>query len=189
MKKTILPLCFFVLFLSTVSAQELVHNGNFNAGTNNWQILLEDPNLPIKAQVIEHSKDYHSYGLADSYVNTNFVELDDKSAIQQKILTTKSENYTLVFAYTHRPNAGDKQLVITADSKVIYTKTIKDDGSIGMFKYVNAYFKAPSNMTKLSFYAVSLNGAEDQGVLLTDISCKKTAEISIDNPTKVQKLR
>lgn len=181
----------FILFLvnNTTQAQNLVKNNKFNAGVESWEVLLAEKSLPIKAQVIEHSQDYGSYGLADNYINTSFVELDATSAIQQKITTSNSENYTLIFAHAHRPNAGDKQLVVTANGIVIHTETIKNNASIGAFKYTNLYFTATSSTTKLSFYAVSLGGPDDQGILLTDISCEKTAEININNPNNTKKIR
>ena len=185
----ILPSFIFILFLltGTTQAQNLIKNSKFNAGVESWEVLLAEKSLPIKAQVIEHSQDYGSYGLADNYINTSFVELDATSAIQQNVNTNNSENYTLIFAYSHRPNAGDKQLVVTANGTVIYTETIKNNPSVGLFKYTNLYFTAPSNTTKLSFYAVSINGPDDQGILLTDISCEKTAEININNPNNNKK--
>jgi hypothetical protein len=177
------------LFSSTTQAQNLIKNNKFNAGVESWEVLLAEESLPIKAQVIEHSKDYGSYGLADNYINTSFVELDATSAIQQKISTDNSDNYTLIFACAHRPNAGDKQLVVTANGTVIHTETIKNNASVGSFKYTNIYFTAPSSTTKLSFYAVSISGPDDQGILLTDISCEKTAEININNPNHTKKTR
>jgi len=179
----------FILFLltSTTEAQNLIKNNKFNAGVESWEVLLAEKNSPIKAQVIEHSQDYGSYGLADNYINTSFVELDATSAIQQRINTDNSDNYTLIFAYAHRPNAGDKQLVVTANGTVIYTKTVKNNASVGGFKYKHIYFNASSSRTKLSFYAVSISGPDDQGILLTDISCEKTAEISINNPHNAKK--
>lgn len=184
-------LSFFIfnlfLLINTTQAQNLIKNNKFNAGVESWEVLLAEKSLPIKAQVIEHSQDYGSYGLADNYINTSFVELDATSAIQQKISTNNSENYTLIFAYAHRPNAGDKQLVVTANGVVIHTETIKNNASIGAFKYTNLYFTAPSNTTTLSFYAVSISGPDDQGILLTDVSCEKTAEININNSSNTKK--
>lgn len=186
--KNLPSLIFFLcLFTYTTQAQNLIKNNKFNAGVENWEVLLADKNLPIKAQVIEHSKDYDLYGLADNYINTSFVELDATSAIQQKINTDNSDSYTLIFAYTHRPNAGDKQLVVTANGTVIHTETVKNNASIGTFKYTNIYFNAPGTVTKLSFYAVSISGPDDQGILLTDVSCEKTAEININNPNHTRK--
>lgn len=186
--KNLLSLTFFLLILSNnTQAQNLIENSKFNAGVESWEVLLAEKSLPIKAQVIEYSQDYGSYGLADNYINTSFVELDATSAIQQKINTNNSENYTLIFAYAHRPNAGDKQLVVTANGTVIHTETIKNNPSIGGFKYQNLYFNASSDITKLSFYAVSISGPDDQGILLTDVSCEKTAEINISNPISTRK--
>lgn len=184
----LITFCLFNL-LNQSTAQNIVKNGKFTNGITNWQVLLADADFPIKAQVIEHSQYYDLYGLADNYINTSFVELDAKSAIQQKVPTNKSDNYTLTFSYAHRPDAGDKQLVITADKEIIYTETIKNNTTEGTFKYKNIYFNAPSNMTKLSFYAVSLNGSEDKGILLTDVICEKTAEISINNSLNKRKTR
>jgi hypothetical protein len=186
--KNLLSSIFILSFLiSSTQAQNLIKNNKFNAGVEGWEVLLSEKGLPIKAQVIEHSQDYGSYGLADNYINTSFVELDATSAIQQRIDTDNSDNYTLIFAYAHRPNAGDKQLVVTANGTVIHTETVKNNASIGGFKYKHIYFNAPSTTTKLSFYAVSISGPDDQGVLLTDISCEKTAEISINNSNNTKK--
>lgn len=178
----ILILLIFLLNTSFLQGQNLIKNSKFNSGVEHWEVLLADKGIPIKAQVIEHSQFPDLYGLADNYINTNFVELDATSAIQQKINTDKSDNYTLIFAYALRPDAGDKQLVITANGTVIHTETMKNSSSVGTFKYHNIYFNAPDHITKLSFYAVSLSGPDDQGILLTDITCEKTAEININYP-------
>jgi len=181
MKKSLSLLFLFFVLNHIAQAQNLIKNSKFSTGVEYWEVLLAEKNSPIKASIIEHSQDYGSYGLADNYINTSFVELDATSAIQQKFNTDNSDNYTLIFAYAHRPNAGDKQLVVKANETVIHTQTVKNSPSVGMFKYKNVYFNAPSNTTKLSFYAVSISGPDDQGVLLTDISCEKTAEINIEN--------
>lgn len=188
--KTLCPLVIVAILCalsSSIQAQDLIQNGKFNQGVTGWEVLLAEKSLPIKAQVIEHSKDYGTYGLADNYVNTSFVELDATSAIQQKIKTSTEENYTLIFAYAHRPNAGDKQLVVTANGEVIHTETIKNTPEVGTFKYINLYFNASSSTTRLSFYAVPLSGPEDQGILLTDVSCEKTAEINLKNSRYTRK--
>lgn len=175
-----LVLLLLSLSINTVgSAQNLFKNGKFQNGVTNWMVLLENPAVPIKAQVIEHSKDYGQYGLADNYVNTSFVELDAQSAIQQEIATTQHDNYVLTFAYAHRPDAGKKQLVVMIDKDVIFSRTIDNNSSVGGFKYETLHFSAPSDNSKFSFYTVSLSGADNQGILLTDISCEKAAEINI----------
>lgn len=174
-------LLLVIILLSSLNAfsQNLFQNGKFQDGINHWLVLLENAAVPIKAQVIEHSEDYGQYGLADNYVNTSFVELDAKSAIQQEIATTQNDNYVLTFAYAHRPNAGKKQLVVLINQQVVFTKTIDNNSSIGLFKYENIHFTAPQNNSKISFYAISLSGTDDQGILLTDVSCEKAAEINI----------
>lgn len=177
--KISLLLTVFLLFSLNAFSQNLFQNGKFQDGVNHWLVLLENPNIPIKAQVIEHSEDYGQYGLADNYVNTSFVELDALSAVQQEVATTQHDNYVLTFAYAHRPNAGKKQLVVLINQKVAFTKTIDNNSSEGFFKYENIHFTAPQDNSKISFYAVSLSGIEDQGILLTDISCEKAAEINI----------
>ena len=177
--KTILLFTFYLLFQNSVFAQNLFQNNKFQDGVTHWLVLLENADIPITAQVIEHSKDYGQYGLADNYINTSFVELDAKSAIQQEVPTVKHNNYTLTFAHSHRPNAGKKQLVVLVDQKVVFTKTIDNNSSVGFFKYETIHFTAFQDNSKISFYAVSLSGAEDQGILLTDVSCEMAAEINI----------
>lgn len=187
MRILLLSALFYIFSSYSAFSQDLIQNGSFKDGVNNWQILLETPTHPIKAQVIEHSEYYDLYGLADNYINTSFVELDSKSAIQQNVSTSKSDYFNLTFAYAHRPSAGDKQLVIIANQEVIYTETIKNSSTAGIFKYKTVFFKASKENTKLSFYAVSLNGPEDKGVLLTDISCEKTVSATLDINQSKQK--
>ncbi|MGH1338640.1 MAG: DUF642 domain-containing protein [Aureispira sp.] len=178
MKTTLLFI--ICLFLQTNAfSQNLFQNSKFQDGVTHWHVLLENADVPIKAQIIEHSKDYGQYGLADNYVNTSFVELDAKSAIQQEVATTQQNNYVLTFAHAHRPDAGKKQLIVLVDQKVVFTKTIDNNSSVGIFKYETIHFTAPQNNSKISFYAVSLSGVEDQGILLTDISCEMAAEINL----------
>lgn len=162
---------------ATVCAQDnLIHNGQFTTGTAGWSVLLTDKDQPIKAQ-IEHGASYKEYGLADNFVGTNFVELDAQSAIQQTIRTEPGKAYTLKFAFAHRPEAGKKQLIVMADGKVVYTKTINSASEEGRFTYKEVQFVASSPQTKIGFYAVSiLEGADDKGILLTDVWCEPVSE-------------
>lgn len=172
----------FLLFSGISSlaiAQNLIQDGKFEQGIEHWTVLLSDADVPIKAQIIEHSSDYGAYGLADNYVNTNFVELDAASAVQQQVATEAGNHYILTFAYAHRPQAGKKQLVVLVDKKVVHTETIDNSDAIGTFKYKTVYFTAKQSGEKVSFYAVSLSGPEDQGILLTDVSCEIAAEINL----------
>lgn len=181
MFKTLLFCISFFSFTITLSAQDnLIRNGQFINGTNNWNVLLLNKDEPIKAH-IEHSNVYKEYGLADNFVGTNFVELDQKSAIQQSVPTRKGEMYTLVFAYAPRPNAGTKQLIVTAGQKAIYTKTLKNSDDKGSFTYETVSFIATENFTKIGFHAVSvLSEADDKGILLTDILCNVSTEVDVD---------
>mgnify|MGYP000270818340 CR=1 FL=1 len=177
-------LLFAILFLSltiTLFAQDnLIKNGQFGDGTNNWEVLLLNKNEPIKAH-IEHSSTYKEYGLADNFVGTNFVELDQKSAIQQVIPTRKGEMYTIAFAYAPRPNAGTKQLIVTAGQKVIFTTTLKNSDDKGVFTYKTVSFAATENYTKIGFHAVSiLSDADDKGILLTDILCNLSSVVDVN---------
>lgn len=153
----------------------LVKNGQFVAGTEGWEVLLNDANQPIKAR-IEQGSSYKEYGLADNFIGTNFVELDEKSAIQQKITTKVGEMHTLSFAYTHRPDAGNKQFIVAINGKAVYTSTVKNASGMGAFIYKNVSFKATETITKIAFYTVSLEGEADKGVLLTDIHCEQVVE-------------
>lgn len=170
---------FTLLIASNTYAQNLIQDGQFKQGINHWTVLLSDDKTPIKAQIIEHSSDYGAYGLADNYVNTNFVELDAASAIQQNIATKAHNHYILTFAYAHRPNAGKKQLVVLVDQDIVYTETIDNSAAIGTFKYKTIHFTPHQDDSKISFYAVSLDGPEDQGILITDLSCEIASEINL----------
>jgi len=170
---------FFMTATSLFAQDNLIKNGQFTEGTEDWKVLLNNENEPIKAH-IEHGESYKEYGLADNFIGTNFVELDEKSAIQQVIPTQKGANYTLVFAYAHRPDAGTKQLIVTAGGKAVYTTTIKNSDAEGAFVYKSANFIATQNETKIGFYSVSiLGGAEDKGILLTDVLCNKSSEVDL----------
>lgn len=172
---------FFSFFTISLFAQtNLIKNGQFIDGTNNWEVSLLNKDEPIKAH-IEHSNVYKEYGLADNFVGTNFVELDQKSSIQQVIPTRKGEMYTLVFAYAPRPNAGSKQLIVKAGQKIIYTTTLDNSDDKGTFIYKKVSFAATEKYTKIGFHAVSiLSDADNKGVLLTDVLCNLSSVIDVD---------
>ncbi len=177
MYNKILLLIVFLFSYSSIFAQNknLVKNGQFVTGTDGWEILLDDKNAPIKAH-IEQGTSYKEYGLADNYIGTNFVELDEKSAIQQKINTRQGTEYLLTFAFAHRPDAGVKQLILTIDGKAVFTTTVSNSDDTGSFAYKKIMFKAKNSSTKIAFYTVSLGGSPEKGVLLTDIHCEKLKE-------------
>ncbi len=181
MLKSLFFSILFYCFTITLFAQDnLIKNGQFIDGTNNWEVLLLNKDEPIKAH-IEHSNVYKAYGLADNFVGTNFVELDQKSTIQQIIPTRKGDMYTLVFAYAPRPNAGTKQLIVTAGKKVIYTTTLNNSDDKGVFIYKTVSFAAIDKYTKIGFHAVSiLSDADDKGILLTDILCNLSSIVDVD---------
>lgn len=158
----------------------LLQNGNFAKGTENWSIYLSDPTQPIKAKIIEQSGAYNIYGLADNYIGTNFVELDAKSAIQQKAAINKDEPHVLIFAYAHRPDAGDKQLIVEINHKPVWTKTIKNSSENGKFSYKIIKFTPTQDEVLISFYAVSLNGDEEKGVLITDVLMNEEPAVNLD---------
>ena len=162
---------------TTMWAQDnLVENGQFTNGTTGWDILLTDKDQPIKAH-IEHGASYKEYGLADNFVGTNFVELDAKSAIQQTLTTEPGKRYKLMFAYSHRPDAGQKQLIVIADGAVVHTKTVQSSQKTGTFTYKEVQFTASAPETKIGFYAVAiLGGSEEKGILLTDIWCEAVSD-------------
>ncbi|BDS11770.1 DUF642 domain-containing protein [Aureispira anguillae] len=169
----------FLLILlnsTTVFAQNLIQNGNFKLGTNEWQPLIASSRVTIEKQAIEHSNYGDLYGLPDNYIETSFVELDQQSSLEQTIKTTQT-NYTLTFAYSHRPNAGDKKLIVVADNQVIYQKTIKNNKEEGSFIYQKAHFNATNSHTTLEFYIESIEGAADKGVLITDIFCEERVKL------------
>ncbi len=164
-----------------MSAQDnLVKNGQFTEGTSYWEVLLVNKDNPIKAH-IEHATSYKDYGLADNFIGTNFVELDQQSAVQQFVITEPGKRYKLMFAYAHRPDAGKKQLIVMAGGQVVFTKTLDNQNAKASFSYKEVEFTAPSDRTKIGFHAVSiLGGAEDKGILLTDVYCKQLSEETID---------
>lgn len=170
----------FLIFLfssTTIFAQNLVQNGAFISGTDAWTPLNSLAGENTQKKTIEFSDDYMMYELSDSYLEKRFVELDYQSAIQQTISTNETTNYTLTFAYAHRPNSGDKELVIIADDKVIYKKTIKNNEKEGSFIYQSVPFQAKRSQTSLGFYVQSISGAEDRGLLITDIFCEERANL------------
>jgi len=186
MRKESLTILLFFFFALTLNAQDnLIKNGQFVKGTDNWEVLLNDANKPIKAH-IEQSTEYKAYGLADNYVGTNFVELDEQSAIQQKVETSKDRVYELSFAVAHRPEAGNKQLIVAINGKAIHTQTIKNKKEAGNFIYKTVRFMAKGNETKLAFYSASLDGAADKGILLTDIMCKATDVEDLDKYSEIK---
>lgn len=176
MIRILLATLLSAIALVQISAQKnsgntpnLLQNGNFSKGTESWEVFLTDPKAPIKAHIIERGDSYEKYGLADNYVGTNFVELDSKSAISQKTATKAGEPHVLVFAYAHRPEAGDKQLIVEINGKAIWTKTVKNTSEAGTFTYKIIKFVPDSNNTSVALYAVSLGGDGEKGVLVTDV--------------------
>lgn len=175
-------LASFILLQSwTLSAQDnLIKNGQFTAGTQNWEVLLVNKDNPIKAH-IEHGSSYKEYGLADNFVGTNFVELDQQSALQQHIITTPNQRYKLLFAYAHRPEAGKQQLIVMAAGNIVFTKTLDNGASEGQFSYKEIEFTATDARTKISFHAVPLAEAQaDKGILITDILCQEINAETLD---------
>lgn len=168
----------FSFLIAQNGSPNLLKNGSFAQGTENWKVFLVDAEKPIKARVIEQSDSYTAYGLADNYVGTNFVELDASSAIQQDLETKEGEAYVLVFAYAHRPDAGDKQLIVQINGDAVWTKTIKNNKENGEFTYKYIKFKG-AKTANIAFYAVSLNGDEEKGVLLTDVLLNEEPEVDL----------
>jgi len=176
MIRILLATLLSAIALVQISAQKnssntpnLLQNGNFSKGTESWEIFLTDPKSPIKAHIIERGDSYEKYGLADNYVGTNFVELDSKSAVEQKVSSKASEPHVLIFAYAHRPDAGDKQLIVEINGKAIWTKTVKNDSEAGTFTYKIIKFVPETSKISVALYAVSLNGDGEKGVLITDV--------------------
>lgn len=175
-------LASFILLQSwTLYAQDnLIKNGQFTEGTQNWEVLLVNKENPIKAH-IEHGSSYKEYGLADNFVGTNFVELDQQSALQQHIITTPNQRYKLLFAYAHRPEAGKQQLIVMAAGNIVFTKTLDNGTSEGQFSYKEIEFTAADPRTKISFHAVPLAEAQaDKGILITDILCQEINAETLD---------
>lgn len=179
-KQLLLPL-FILLQAWTLSAQDnLLKNGQFTQGTEHWEVLLVNKDNPIKAH-IEHGNSYKEYGLADNFVGTNFVELDQQSAVQQKITTVPGKRYKLMFAYAHRPEAGKKQFIVMAAGRVVFTKTLDNGRSEGHFSYKEVEFTAKENQTKIGFHAAAIAGSpDDKGILLTDVLCKEVGTETLD---------
>lgn len=169
-QRILLPILLLLSFNLLGQETNLVVNGQFLNGTNAWEVLLDDANQSIKAH-IEKGNSYKEYGLADNFIGTNFVELDEQSAIQQKIKTTPGKAHILSFAYAHRPDAGTKQLIVAINGKAVYTTTVKNTSETGVFTYKDISFTPSETTTKIAFYSVSLSGAADKGILLTDIRC------------------
>lgn len=164
------------LLSADLQAQNLLLNGKFNPQEKGWETLRSQGELPK----IEQSSAYKAYGLSDKFAGLSFVELDALSAVQQTVATEKGEKYTLVYSYSHRPNAGDKQLIVLLNGKPIYTETIPNTSEPGRFRYHHCSFTADNAQSTLAFYVVSLSGEENQGVLLTDVSLGKESEINLN---------
>ena len=178
--KKILLLFVCALFAGSTFAQNLIENGRFEDGTKGWDVLLSGDNEQIKSYSIEQSDSYETYGLAENFAGINFVELDSKSGLQQTMETKKNQDYLLVFAYSHRPAAGDKQLIVSVNGQPMYTYKIANNDVQGEFEYKHIQYKAESEKTTIAFYVVSLSGDEDKGVLMTDVLFSKESEVDLD---------
>jgi hypothetical protein len=180
-----LILSFVLLaFLSTNSqAQNLIKNQNFAKGVENWSIFMVNGGVAPRA--IEIGSSYQKYGLADNQAGISFAELDAQSAIQQTIITQKDKKYVFSYGFSHRPNAGDKQLIIQVNGKVVHTATIKNNADLGKFAHKNFTFDADSDNAKIAIYVVSLSGDASKGVLVTDIFCNLETEVDLKSMNKI----
>lgn len=163
-------------FAGMLWSQNLLQNGKFAQEQNGWTTLRSQETI----RAIERSQSYRDYGLSDQFAGLSFVELDAFSAIQQSIATEKGQSYLVAYLYSHRPAAGDKQLIVLANGKPIHTEKIANQSESGRFRSHRLSFTADSDQTVLAFYIVSLSGAEEQGILLTDIYAGKEGEVDLN---------
>lgn len=177
MLKFTCTLALLSLLSSSSFAQNLLKNGDFEKGVEDWSIFFAKEGVAPRS--IEISRDYARYGLADNYAGLSFVELDAQSAIQQTIITQPEKEYILAFGYSHRPNAGDKQLIVQINGKTIHTHTIKSSQEAGKFLHKHTSFKAESTESRIVIYAVSLSGDDSKGILLSDVFCNLETEIDL----------
>lgn len=165
------------LFSAPVSAQNLLKNGKFDQKLYGWEVLRSSE---VAGTAIEHSNAYLQYGLADNYAGLYFVELDATSAIQQSVSVEKGQKYALAFGYSHRPDAGDKQLLVLANGKPVYSEKIENRSEPGKFAHKNVLFAADQSGTvTVAFYVISLSGKDNEGILLTDVFMAKDGEVDL----------
>ncbi len=177
MFKFTVTLALLGLLSSSSYAQNLLKNGNFEKGVEDWSIFIAKEGMAPRS--IEISRDYARYGLADNYAGLAFVELDAQSAIQQTIVTQAQKEYVLAFGYSHRRNAGDKQLIIQVNGKTVHSHTVKNSHEEGKFVHKHITFTADAPESKIVIYAVSISGDETKGILLSDVFCNLETEIDL----------
>lgn len=168
---------FFGSFLTSQAQNQnpnLINNPKFDAGTKSWEIANANGNA------IEISNDYKAYGLTDNFAGTYFVELDANSAVQQTIKTEKGKKYVFAFAYSHRPNAGDKQFIVLVNGKPFHTEKIANNAANGGFRQKALSFTAEGETSVVAFHTASLSGEDTQGVLLTDVLVGEESEVNLN---------
>lgn len=170
MKNLVLLLfCSLSLQLFAQNKENLIKNGQFRNSLEGWEILLSNGSPSIKAQILSEEADYKKFGLADNFVGTSFVEIDENSSIRQDVELKSIEPHSLVFAYAPRPNAGDKQLIVKVDGRAVWTTTLGNQNALGRFQYKAIKLMPEEKSAQISFYVVSLSDKKDQGVFIADV--------------------
>lgn len=175
MQKLFLALSFFLAFSVSSQAQNLFQNGSFKNGLSGWK-LSTDSQKEINLSV---SSDYQAFGLTDNHVGMNFVHLNSLASLEQTLNTQVGESYIVGFGFSHLPQAGDKQIIITIDNKPVYTYTIKNTTEKGRFQHRHFTFKAQNASTNIRIYVASIGGDDKKGILFTDVMCDVEAEADL----------
>lgn len=176
--KNFLFFAFITLISTQTQAQNLLVNGNFTQGAEAWAVWAAND---AKASV-QPSNAYAEFGLADNFIGTNFLALDEEVGIRQTVATTAERTYLVQFAFSHRPNAGDQDLIIEVDGRPAFHQKIADSDRNGHFRYRSFTFTAGDAKTEINIYSVPIGEKKGKGILLSDIQlgAEGTVELKLD---------
>lgn len=176
--KTLLFFAFITLLATQAQAQNLLVNGNFTQGANAWNVWAANG---AEASV-QPSDAYAKFGLADNFIGTNFLALDEEVGIRQTVATEAERTYLVQFAFSHRPDAGDQELIIEVDDRPVFHQKVPQSDRSGHFRYRHFTFTAQDAETEVNIYVVPVGENKGKGVLLSDIELAEegTVELKLD---------
>lgn len=175
----ILGLFTFLLIASiSANAQNLLVNGSFTQGAEAWTVWTASG---AEASV-QPSNAYADFGLADNFIGTNFLALGEEVGIRQSIATEAQRTYVIQFAFSHRPNAGDQELIIEVDGRPVFHQKVANSERNGRFRYRHFTFTAQDESTEIKLYSVPIEANKGKGILLSNIEVAEegTVEIKLD---------
>lgn len=170
MIKKVLILFIFLISVLVSNAQNLIKNGSFEQGRDNW-MNWKPPGMPM-GTLFEVGNDCANYGLNLPPDGRNFVEVDIESNFSQLVNTIPGKAYILKFAITRRYNCnGDRNFKVMINDKNVFNKLVNATIFGKDFEYQEVKYVAAGNRTSINFYTIGSAGSgPTYGVMLDDIS-------------------